>query len=637
LAVAGFTDVDTAVGATAKVLNAYKMDVSETDRIHKILMATQNKGITTVGELSASLAQVTPTAAAMGVSFEQVGAALATMTAQGTPTAQATTQLNSLFAELGKSGTVAAENLKKATEGTRYAGMSFQDMMTAGVPLNEVLDQMGGYADANGLSLLDMFSSIEAGKAALAMAGENAGQYTTNLAAMSTQADIVDDAYAKMMDTLEGQASRLKESAKNLGISIYNGASGKLKDMAKLGNSYIDTLQKAFSANGLKGLTSALGNVLSDVVSKASDFAPQMTEMAVELIDSLAGGIVDNADNIAEGIADALEAAINGMARIIPNMLAAGLKIAMKLVEAIVDSLPMLIPQVIEALVNCLVELVTSIPDLLLLGLKIASAIAEGIITSIPKVFEGVGEAFKNLFTNADEIAEAYAQQFKGTSEAYETFKQALADADTKFNNAVQDAQAKKQLATDMLTLYNELAEKDIQTDADITLMAEYAAKIAELYPSLAQYISPATGLFTENTTAILQNIDAMAQLALVNAYKDYRDSLYTAMADADMALREHAGELQSTKDKISDLTATKDDLDGFMKNVFSPGIDNGYEEFKNNLIDIYGKITEATGIENPWGNYFTQLADGSLQLKDGAQWVDAYTEANALLSLALS
>ncbi|MEG1892107.1 MAG: phage tail tape measure protein, partial [Clostridia bacterium] len=412
LAVAGFTDVDTAVGATAKVLNAYKMDVSETDRIHKILMATQNKGITTVGELSASLAQVTPTAAAMGVSFEQVGAALATMTAQGTPTAQATTQLNSLFAELGKSGTVAAENLKKATEGTRYAGMSFQDMMTAGVPLNEVLEQMGGYADANGLSLLDMFSSIEAGKAALAMAGENAEQYTTNLAAMSTQADIVDDAYAKMMDTLEGQASRLKESAKNLGISIYNGASGKLKDMAKLGNSYIDTLQKAFSANGLKGLTSALGNVLSDVVSKASDFAPQMTEMAVELIDSLAGGIVDNADNIAEGIADALEAAINGMARIIPNMLAAGLKIAMKLVEAIVDSLPMLIPQVIEALVNCLVELVTSIPDLLLLGLKIASAIAEGIITSIPKVFEGVGEAFKNLFTSADEIAEAYAQQF---------------------------------------------------------------------------------------------------------------------------------------------------------------------------------------------------------------------------------
>ncbi|MEG1196737.1 MAG: hypothetical protein RSE58_14300, partial [Clostridia bacterium] len=94
--------------------------------------------------------------------------------------------------------------------------------------------------------------------------GENAEQYTTNLAAMSTETDLVGDAYDKMMDTLEGQTGRLKESAKNLGISIYNGASGKLKDMAKLGNSYIDTLQKAFNANGLKGLTGVpLGTCLA--------------------------------------------------------------------------------------------------------------------------------------------------------------------------------------------------------------------------------------------------------------------------------------------------------------------------------------------------------------------------------------
>ena len=97
LAKAGFTDINTATTATAKVLNAYKMDVSETDRIHKVLMQTQNKGITTVNELGSVLSQVTPTASAMGVSFEQVGAALAGMTAQGTPTAQATTQLLSLI------------------------------------------------------------------------------------------------------------------------------------------------------------------------------------------------------------------------------------------------------------------------------------------------------------------------------------------------------------------------------------------------------------------------------------------------------------------------------------------------------------------------------------------------------------
>ena len=96
LATAGFTDVDTALSATAKTMNAYGLSGEDAlNKVQKILIQTQNKGITTVGELGQSLAQVTPIAASMGVEFDQVGAALALMTAQGTPTAQATTQLKS--------------------------------------------------------------------------------------------------------------------------------------------------------------------------------------------------------------------------------------------------------------------------------------------------------------------------------------------------------------------------------------------------------------------------------------------------------------------------------------------------------------------------------------------------------------
>ena len=97
LAKAGFTDVDTAASATLKTLNAYGLGVESVDMVQKVLIQTQNTGITTVGELGAVLAQVTPSAAAAGIGFDQVGAAIATMTAQGTPAAQATTQLNAVF------------------------------------------------------------------------------------------------------------------------------------------------------------------------------------------------------------------------------------------------------------------------------------------------------------------------------------------------------------------------------------------------------------------------------------------------------------------------------------------------------------------------------------------------------------
>ena len=170
LAAAGFTDIDTALSATAKTMNAYGMEGEESiGRVQKVLMQTQNLGITTVDELGASLAQVTPTASAFGVSFEQVGASLAVMTASGTSTAQATTQLNSLIAELGKTGTIASNNLAKAAEGTQYAGMSFNEMMEAGADLGDVLGMISAQADKDGVSMVDMFSSIEAGKAALSI------------------------------------------------------------------------------------------------------------------------------------------------------------------------------------------------------------------------------------------------------------------------------------------------------------------------------------------------------------------------------------------------------------------------------------------------------------------------------------
>lgn len=220
LAKAGFTDIDTASSATIKTLNAYGLGLEDADRIQKVLMQTQNKGITTVGELGSVLAQVTPTAAAMGVNFEQVGASLALMTAKGTSTAQATTQLNSLLAELGKSGTTADKNFRKAAEGTELAGMSFAEAMDAGYDLSDVLTVMNDYASESNLSMLDMFSSIEAGKAALTISGD-VETFNENLGAMGTEMDVVAEAADKISATTEDQMNVALNTLKNTLIELY--------------------------------------------------------------------------------------------------------------------------------------------------------------------------------------------------------------------------------------------------------------------------------------------------------------------------------------------------------------------------------------------------------------------------------
>lgn len=220
LARAGFADMATVVDATTGVLNAYRMDVSETDKIHKILMQTQNYGKTTVAQLGQSLAGVTPIAASMGVSFEQVGASLSTLTSASIPTAEAVTQLKSLFAELGKSGTIGQQALMKAADGTKYAGMTFQDMMKKGVPLSELLNLMANHAEKSGKKLLDLFGSIEAGNAALSLSGANTASYNKALTAMGETSDVVSSAYNKVTDTMSASLAKLKESFNALFITV---------------------------------------------------------------------------------------------------------------------------------------------------------------------------------------------------------------------------------------------------------------------------------------------------------------------------------------------------------------------------------------------------------------------------------
>lgn len=391
LARAGFTDINSAAVSTAKVLNAYKMDVSETDRVHKILMQTQNKGITTVDELGAVLAQVTPTAAAMNVSFEQVGAALATMTAQGTPTAQATTQLNSLFAELGKQGTVAQKSLKKAAEGTKYAGMSFQDLMAAGVPLNEVLDMMGVSAEMSDQNLLDMFGSIEAGKAALSMSGKNTAQYTDNLSAMGTTADVVGDAVAKMDDTLQVRTQKMTESLKNLGISAYKGFEEPMKEVTGKVTGYINEISGAFTSGGLQGAVEAVGGVFANLAADIAQAAPAIIDAATNLITSFLEGISNNLTQISEAALSVAESFVEGVLDILPDMLTLGGKLILSIGKGLADSLPDFIDKAVSGITSLATNFSEGMPEFIDIARKIIGAIVQGISDNRDELLTAAG------------------------------------------------------------------------------------------------------------------------------------------------------------------------------------------------------------------------------------------------------
>src|SRR5258707_1301082 len=82
-AVGGVTSLETAVDGISSTVNAYGDKVITATQASDLMFTAVKVGKTTFDELSKSLFNVNPAAAALGVKFQDVTAALASMTAQG--------------------------------------------------------------------------------------------------------------------------------------------------------------------------------------------------------------------------------------------------------------------------------------------------------------------------------------------------------------------------------------------------------------------------------------------------------------------------------------------------------------------------------------------------------------------------
>lgn len=212
-AIGGVTDTTTAVDGLTTVLNAFKIPVSEAQKVADIMFTTVKGGKTTFEELSASMFNVAPIAAAMGIKFETVSAALATMTKQGVPTAQATTQLRQAIVALSKPTT----DMQAAIEGLGYA--SGQAMLEE-LGFADTINLLTESAQGNNEQLMKMFGSVEAGQAILALTGQNAQIFQGDLEAMAGAAGAATEAFDQMENTTARKFAKIKAQFQDIAITI---------------------------------------------------------------------------------------------------------------------------------------------------------------------------------------------------------------------------------------------------------------------------------------------------------------------------------------------------------------------------------------------------------------------------------
>lgn len=198
-AVGGVASLETAVDGLTSVVNAYGSDVLSVGQASDLMFTAVKLGKTDFNQLSASLFNVIPTASSLGVKFGDVTAALAALTAQGTPTSVATTQMRQLLVELSQDGGKASKVFQE------MAGKTFVQFVAEGGNVQDALILMEQAAAQNDKRLSDMFSSVEAGNAALGLTGKGAQTFAANLAEMDKAAGATDAAF-KTMDAGIGKS-----------------------------------------------------------------------------------------------------------------------------------------------------------------------------------------------------------------------------------------------------------------------------------------------------------------------------------------------------------------------------------------------------------------------------------------------
>jgi TP901 family phage tail tape measure protein len=213
---AGLSTTATSGQAITAVLNAYGMGAKEATNISDTLFQTVNLGVVTFDELAQNLGDVVGLAAQAGVSIDDVGSAIATMTLAGIPAAESTTALNRVLQSIIAPSDALIEKFHEW-------GFESGEVALRQLGLKGIMDKVRESTNGNVTAVQGLFPEIRALKGVLALTaadGENYNRVQRQMADGHKGAGATAKALAQQQKSLSFQLSLLKNQITNTAISF---------------------------------------------------------------------------------------------------------------------------------------------------------------------------------------------------------------------------------------------------------------------------------------------------------------------------------------------------------------------------------------------------------------------------------
>lgn len=263
-AIGGVTETAIAADAITTILNAYKMDASKAQEVSDQLFTTVRLGKTDFGQLGTSIAQAAPIAASFGIDIREVLAAVASITKQGVPTAEAMTKIRAAI--LGT-----ANQLGDAA----FKGRTFQEA------LQLIYDKAGGST----MKMKELLGTDEALQAALMVTGQNAQSAAKDLEEVGNSAGAAEAAFKEMASSAQNQVLLLQN---NIVAALRPMGETILKEVSEIASSFNEAFDNGNIQEAMKTLGSLIVTVTSAFVGyKGSILAVNTAKQAYAAITSI--------------------------------------------------------------------------------------------------------------------------------------------------------------------------------------------------------------------------------------------------------------------------------------------------------------------------------------------------------------
>jgi len=241
-AAVGLGEAATIADLATSAMNAYGKENLGASDATDVMVAAVREGKLEASELAGSMGRVLPVASAMGVSFNEVGAAFAALSRTGTNAAEAATQVRGIMTSLLKPTQQAEEAL--AEMGLSSEGLRKQ---IADEGLLSTLQTLATEFDGNAAASASVFGNVRALSGVMDLMGKNVAGTEAIFESMNNTLGATDKAFAVTAETTEFKMNQAISDFKVAMIAVGQEIIPVVLPMIQKFAEFVTKVVKAFS------------------------------------------------------------------------------------------------------------------------------------------------------------------------------------------------------------------------------------------------------------------------------------------------------------------------------------------------------------------------------------------------------